>query len=295
MTADAEKEAKRIVRRNLLKGAVAGAAVAAVTTAGIEELRILEMVPQVVPELKATFAASPATVDQGGSVTFSVTASGGTPPYTVSIDCGDGSTLSGAGPHTYSSAGRYVALLTVTDSAVRKAYGTVSILVNAPPPPLTFEKAVTLNVNGTDYQLVVDNRLSLRDAIRDKLGLTGTKNGCDGMGECGACTVLADGKPILSCLMLAVEAQGMKIVTVEGLANPVTGDLDVVQKAFWENDGFQCGYCTPGMMMLVKGFLAEVPKPTQAQVKEALAGNLCRCGAHAHIVNSVMAASGGGP
>jgi aerobic-type carbon monoxide dehydrogenase small subunit (CoxS/CutS family) len=183
----------------------------------------------------------------------------------------------------------------VTDSTGQKAYSTVSIAVSALPAPLTYTQAVTLNVNGTAHQLVVDNRQSLRNAIRDQLGLTGTKDGCSGMGECGACTVLADGKPILSCLTLAIEAQGMKITTIEGLEDPTTGNLGSMQQAFWANDGLQCGYCTPGMIMLATGILAETPKPTANQVMDLMDANLCRCGAHNNIVNSVLAAAGGSP
>jgi aerobic-type carbon monoxide dehydrogenase small subunit (CoxS/CutS family) len=173
-------------------------------------------------------------------------------------------------------------------------YRVSSLPKPAPPPPPSLEQSVMLNINGNQYDLAVDNRLSLRDALRDKLGLTGTKDGCSGRGECGACTVLADGKPILSCLTLAVEAQDMKITTIEGLTDPKSGAMDPLQQAFWENDGLQCGYCSPGFIMLAKGFISEVPHPTEMQVKEALAGNLCRCGAHPNIVKSVLAASGGG-
>jgi aerobic-type carbon monoxide dehydrogenase small subunit (CoxS/CutS family)/PKD repeat protein len=240
----------------------------------------------------AALTASPATIQAGASVTFTATPGGGTSPYTISINCGDGTTLTASGAHTYATAGNYTALLTVTDSTGAKAYGTASLLVSALPAPLTYTQATTLNINGLDRQLVLDNRTSLRDAIRDGLGLTGTKNGCDGKGECGACTVLADGKPILSCLLLAVEAKGMKITTIEGLSDPVTGNLGKIQQAFWENDGFACGYCTPGMVMLANGILAETPKPTADQVTDLMDGIQCRCGAHANIVKSVLAAAG---
>jgi aerobic-type carbon monoxide dehydrogenase small subunit (CoxS/CutS family) len=161
------------------------------------------------------------------------------------------------------------------------------------PPPLTHERAIKLDVNGNTYEFVADNRLSLRDALRDKLGLIGTKDGCGGLGECGACTVLADGKPILSCLTLAIHAQNMKIVTSEGLGNSSAAALDPVQQAFLDNDGFQCGYCTGGFMMLTKGFLAENPHPSEQEIREALAGNLCRCGAYLNIIKSVIASAAG--
>jgi len=240
------------------------------------------------PALTVTFAASPATVQAGGSVTFSDTPGGGTPPYTVSISCGDGATLTAAGSHTYATAGNYTALLTVTDSKGQEVMAATTVVVSA---PLLYTQAVTLNVNGADYHLVVDNRQSLMDAMRYQLGLTGTRDGCDEKGECGACTVLADGKPILSCLVLAVEAGGMNITTIEGLA-PSTDTLDPIQNAFVVNDGLQCGYCTPGFIMLTKGILAETPHPTQAQVMDLIAGNLCRCGAYPNIIKSVLAAGG---
>jgi carbon-monoxide dehydrogenase small subunit len=292
MAAD-EKDRKRLSRRNFLKGAGAGAAVAAVAVGGVEEYRLISLAPPVAPPaVTASLSASPVTIQAGGSVTFSATPGGGTAPYTLSISCGDGTTLAAAGAHSYASQGAYTALLTVTDSNGSKAYATTSILVNALPPPLTYTKAITLNVNGIDQQMVVDNRVALREVIRDKLGLTGTKNGCDGKGECGACTVLANGKPVLSCLVLAVEAEGLKITTVEGLANPLTGALDPVQDAFLQNDGMQCGYCTPGFIMLTKGILAETPHPTQQQAMEAISGNLCRCAGYPKILKSVLASGG---
>jgi carbon-monoxide dehydrogenase small subunit len=159
------------------------------------------------------------------------------------------------------------------------------------PKELSYTQEISLNVNGNDYRLLVDNRQSLMEVLRDVLGFTGVKNGCDGRGECGACTVLADDKPVLSCLMLATEAQGMKIITIEGLADPATGALSELQQAFWEHGGFQCGYCTPGMIMLAEGFLAEVPHPTEEQVREAMAGNLCRCGSYDNIVKAILAFS----
>jgi aerobic-type carbon monoxide dehydrogenase small subunit (CoxS/CutS family) len=160
------------------------------------------------------------------------------------------------------------------------------------PTAPSFEQSITLDVNGSQFDLLVDNRLSLLDTLRDKLGFTGAKNGCDEKGECGACTVLVDGKPVRSCLILAVEAQGKKITTVEGLGDPLTGDLDPVQKAFLENDGLQCGYCTPGFIMLTKGILAENPHPTREQVMGYLGGQLCRCGSYPKIIQSVLTAAG---
>jgi aerobic-type carbon monoxide dehydrogenase small subunit (CoxS/CutS family) len=294
MAADEKDDPKRLSRRNFLKGAAAGAVVTGVAVGGVEEYRILNMAPPVAPpDVTAALTVSPNTIQAGQSATFAAAPGGGTAPYTLSINCGDGATLTAAGAHTFAAAGNYTALLTVTDSLGKKAMASVSLVVSAPPAPLTYTQTVTLNVNGINQDLVADNRLSLRDAIRDRLGLTGTKNGCDGRGECGACTVLADGKPILSCLTLAVEAKGMKITTIEGLGNAAAGTYDTVQNAFWEHDGLQCGYCTPGMIMLAKGFLAEVQHPTEKQVREAMAGALCRCSSYPKIVESVLAAAGG--
>jgi len=294
MAADEKVDPKGLNRRNFLKGAAAGAVVAGVAVGGVEEYRIMNMAPPAAPpEVTAALAVSSGSIQAGQSVTFTATPGGGTAPYTISVGCGDGTTLTASGAHAYATAGNYTALLTVTDSAGKKAMAAVPVVVSALPAPLTYTQTITLNVNGIDQDLVADNRLSLRDAIRDRLGLTGTKNGCDGRGECGACTVLADGKPILSCLTLAVEAKGMKITTIEGLGNAAAGTYDTVQNAFWEHDGLQCGYCTPGMIMLAKGFLAEVQHPTEKQVREAMAGNLCRCSGYPKIVESVLAAAGG--
>ena len=130
---------------------------------------------------------------------------------------------------------------------------------------------------------------TLADTLRDNLGLTGTKIMCN-EGECGACTVLIDGKPVLSCLTLAIECQGKDILTIEGLADTGTGELHPLQKAFIEHSGMQCGICTPGMIMTAKALLAENPEPTTDEVREALAGNLCRCGNYNRITESVLAA-----
>jgi xanthine dehydrogenase YagT iron-sulfur-binding subunit len=296
MAADEKDEQKRLSRRNFLKGAGAGTAVGIVAVTGLEEgLRIPTMQLVNPPtSVSATLTASASTIKAGQSVTFSATQSGGTAPYTISINCGDGTTLSAAGSHTYSQAGSYTVLLTVADSQGVKGYSTLPLTVAAVPsaPQLAYEQSITLNVNGADYRILADNRMNLRDAIRDKVGMTGTKDGCGGLGECGACTVLADGKAILSCLVLAVEAQGMKIVTSDGLADRVTGKLDPIQQAFIDNDGFQCGYCTGGYMMTAKSILAEIPHPTKAQVMDLLSGNLCRCEAYPGIIKSVLAAGG---
>jgi carbon-monoxide dehydrogenase small subunit len=147
---------------------------------------------------------------------------------------------------------------------------------------------ITVNVNGEDHVSDVEPRLLLVHYLRDVLGLTGTNIGCDTT-SCGACTVLLDGESVKSCTVLAVQADGTSITTIEGLAD---GDLHPVQAAFREQHGLQCGYCTPGMVMAAVSLLAENPKPTEAEVREGLEGNLCRCTGYHNIVKAVLAASG---
>jgi len=143
---------------------------------------------------------------------------------------------------------------------------------------------VNLSVNGRQRSLVVEPRWSLLHVLREKLGLTGTKIGC-GRGECGACTVLIDGEPRYACLTLAVEAQASAIVTLDGL---MEGEkLGAVQQAFVEHDAFQCGYCTPGQIMSAEGLLRNNPAPAPDEIRQAMSGNLCRCGAYAHITRAV--------
>lgn len=147
---------------------------------------------------------------------------------------------------------------------------------------------ITLNVNGASRTLEVEDRWTLAETLRDHLGLTGTKIGCD-RGECGACTVLLDNKPTYACSYLAVWADGKSIKTVEGLA---TGDqLDPLQEAFIEHDGPQCGYCTSGQLMSAKALLSRNPKPTPEQVRQAMAGNICRCSNYNRYVEAVLAAA----
>jgi carbon-monoxide dehydrogenase small subunit len=150
------------------------------------------------------------------------------------------------------------------------------------------KKEITLNVNGSAYPVEVKVNKALLDVLRDDLGLTGTKEGC-GTGDCGACTVLLDGKPVNSCLVLAVEADGKEIITVEGLARG--GKLDPLQEAFVEEGAVQCGFCSPGMLMTGKALLAENPIPTEHEVRQAIAGNLCRCTGYVRIVNAILKAS----
>lgn len=139
---------------------------------------------------------------------------------------------------------------------------------------------ITLNINGRAHRLLVEPRWSLLFVLRERLGLTGTKVGCE-RGECGACTVLMDDLPRYACMTLAVEAQGSEISTLEGLMRGE--ELGVVQQAFVEEDAFQCGYCTPGQIMAVEGLLRAHPEPSQEEIQTGLSGNLCRCGAYVHI------------
>jgi carbon-monoxide dehydrogenase small subunit len=146
----------------------------------------------------------------------------------------------------------------------------------------------TLTVNGRDYEVILEPHMLLVDVLRDSLGLAGTKYAC-GTGDCGACTVLIDGKPSLSCLTLAVTAKGKSILTIEGLAEG--GQLHPIQQAFVDKGAVQCGFCTPGMILSTKALLDENPDPTADEIKHALGGNLCRCTGYVKIVEAVEAAA----
>jgi xanthine dehydrogenase YagT iron-sulfur-binding subunit len=148
---------------------------------------------------------------------------------------------------------------------------------------------VTLEVNGTRHTLAIEPRVTLLDALREHLGLPGTKKGCD-HGQCGACTVLVDGRRINACLTLAIMQQGTKITTIEGLARGA--DLHPLQAAFLEHDGFQCGYCTPGQIMSAVGLLAEGHARSADDIREQMSGNICRCGAYPNIVAAIQQAMG---
>jgi aerobic-type carbon monoxide dehydrogenase small subunit (CoxS/CutS family) len=158
--------------------------------------------------------------------------------------------------------------------------------VGPDPVPMTFR------VNGQTYTVRLEPRVTLADALRDHLDLTGTKLICD-RGSCGGCTVLLDNEPVISCMVLAITAQGKEIRTVEGLAQ---GDmLDPLQEAFIAHDALQCGYCTPGMLMSCRALLNRNPKPDLAEIKAAVSGNVCRCGTYPHVFAAVLAASGQEP
>ncbi|HKN67312.1 MAG TPA: (2Fe-2S)-binding protein [Gemmatimonadaceae bacterium] len=144
---------------------------------------------------------------------------------------------------------------------------------------------VELRINGARARLSLDPRTTLLDALREHLRLTGTKKGCD-HGQCGACTVHVDGRRVLACLTLAVAAQGKAITTIEGLARD--GELHPMQQAFLDHDGFQCGYCTPGQIMSAVALLGEPCGPDDADVRECMSGNLCRCGAYANIIAAIQ-------
>jgi aerobic carbon-monoxide dehydrogenase small subunit len=156
---------------------------------------------------------------------------------------------------------------------------------------MTAKQTIQLTVNGRAYERAVEVRMTLADFLRDELNLTGTHLGCE-HGMCGACTILFDGEAVRSCLLLAVQADGANLNTVEGLAQ---GDeLQPLQRAFHENHALQCGFCTPGFLMTAVAFLQETQSPTEAQVREAISGNICRCTGYAPIVQAILQARRGG-
>ena len=152
--------------------------------------------------------------------------------------------------------------------------------------------SITVTVNGKPEYLAVPSHITLLEMLREQLALTGTKNGCSA-GECGACTVLIDGEPVNSCMMLAVEADGREITTVEGLAAE-DGQLTCLQEAFVDLNAVQCGFCTSGMLLSAHALLQRRPHPTEEEIREAIVGNLCRCTGYVRIVKSVQAAAAKG-
>jgi carbon-monoxide dehydrogenase small subunit len=148
---------------------------------------------------------------------------------------------------------------------------------------------ISVTVNGRVHEREVEPRLLLSDFLRHDLALTGTHVGCE-HGVCGACTILFDGEPVRSCILLAVQADGHALTTVEALA-PSAGELHPLQQAFWECHGLQCGFCTPGFLMTLVPFLEENPDPSEAEIRQAISGNLCRCTGYQHIVDAVKLAA----
>jgi len=162
------------------------------------------------------------------------------------------------------------------------------------------QRKISLTVNGKPWELEIGDRAeqvkpwdTLAHILRETLGLTGTKVSCD-HGACGACTVILDGQAVLSCMTLAVECDEQVVTTIEGLGDPKTGRLDPLQQAFIDHTAFQCGFCTPGILMSAKALLHQNPLPSEEEVKEALSGNFCRCISHYQVVQAIMAASGKG-
>ncbi len=150
---------------------------------------------------------------------------------------------------------------------------------------------LTLTVNGEARELLIDPRRTLLDVLRNDLGLRGAHRGCDS-GDCGACTVLLDDRPVTACMILAADCEGAQVLTIEGVA--VNGVLHPAQRALVEQGGIQCGFCTPGMVMAALALLQHNPRPTEAEVREGLAGNLCRCTGYQKIVEAVLSLDGGG-
>lgn len=171
--------------------------------------------------------------------------------------------------------------------------GTAMASGNNPQPPEKILEAtdrvkIRLHINGSEYAVLVEPRWTLLYVLRESLGMSATKKGC-GRGECGACTVLIDNQPRYACMTLAVEAEGRKITTLEGLMQGE--ELGPVQTAFLEEDAFQCGYCSPGQIMAVEGLLRQKPNPTMDEIRIGVSGNLCRCGAYKHIFSAAQKAA----
>jgi xanthine dehydrogenase YagT iron-sulfur-binding subunit len=180
--------------------------------------------------------------------------------------------------------GLAIAPLLVSDRAPASGLESEGVVKPAALQTLPGSREVTLHVNGAEHRLVIEPRVTLLDALRERIKLTGTKKGCD-HGQCGACTVLIDGRRTLSCLTLAIMHQGAKITTIEGLAQGEK--LHPLQTAFIRHDAFQCGYCTPGQIMSAAGLVHEGRAHTEEEIQEQMSGNICRCGAYANIVSAV--------
>jgi aerobic-type carbon monoxide dehydrogenase small subunit (CoxS/CutS family) len=249
-TQDDSVKKNKLSRRTFLTGAAAGAAIAAVVVAGAAEMSILS------------------TKSSSVTSTVTTTAPGTTGTTTATVT------------KTNTATATQTATQTVTQTATQTVTATTT------PPPLTAYSTILLTVNGKTLAAYVDNRWSLADTLRLKFNMIGTKLGCD-RGECGACSVLLDGNAVLSCMMLAVDAVGHTVTTVEGIGMP--GSLSAIQTSLVNNDGVQCGFCMPGIVVTATGYLAQNSKPTDAQWRAALAGNLCRCGNHPFILQGLEA------
>lgn len=173
-------------------------------------------------------------------------------------------------------------------TSVATAPLSIPSIAEAAPPPAVKEAWIQLRVNDKTHRLKVKSHWTLLDVLRKEIGLTGTKRSCD-RGSCGACTVIMEGKAVYACSRLAIEADNKKILTIEGLLQG--GKLHPIQEAFLEHDGMQCGFCTPGQIMSVKALLDKNPRPTPEEIKEGLAGNICRCSAYPKILKSAMVAA----
>jgi xanthine dehydrogenase YagT iron-sulfur-binding subunit len=187
-----------------------------------------------------------------------------------------------------------MALPDVSRRHILRAAAAAGVAPGLAPPPAKAAVGGTLDialtVNGRDHALSLDPRTTLLDALREHLHLTGSKKGCD-QGQCGACTVHVNGRRVLACLTLAASAQGARITTIEGVAGP-DGGLHPMQQAFIDNDGFQCGYCTPGQIMSAIACVHEGHAKTDADIREFMSGNLCRCAAYPNIVRAIQQARG---
>ena len=185
---------------------------------------------------------------------------------------------------------RYVLAAGMVAAPASAAVVAASRPGKTPERGLEAKAALTLIVNGQEHRLTLDTRTTLLDALREHLDLTGSKKGCD-QGQCGACTVHVDGRRVLACLTLAVAADGAQVTTIEGLAG-ADGKLHPMQQAFIDNDGFQCGYCTPGQIMSAVACVREGHAASDVDIREYMSGNLCRCGAYPKIVEAIKQARG---
>lgn len=242
-----KKGKKSISRRDFITGVGTGAVVAAVATVGLSQIN----------------------VQPGPPPTPGVT----TVTRTLTSTATQTSTVTQAAPSA----------ATVTRTVTATAAGTVG----APPTPTTpvFEQMIKFKVNGAEREIHIPNNWTLLQALREELQLYGAKEGCD-RGECGACTVLVDNKPYYSCMMLAIEAAGKNVLTIEGLGSDVA--LDPLQQAWIDADATQCGYCAPGLIMAAKALLMKNPSPSAEDIKMGLAGNICTCSAYPKIMQAVQ-------